>query len=290
MQLAGLAGSFGARVELDADDRARLDDLDVQRALAVALATHHVMVLPGGFDADEQLAVMRAFGRVLPQGPRAMVNDRGPDVEPPLVIHVSNTRPDGVLGDDPLAFHHEFAYLAEPVTALSLYAEEVIDGRSATRFVDGAVAHRLLSGAQRERLRGLQALFVAQYDATIRRELTRHRDHLVDPTFPRAVHPLVVCHPVSGEDVLYLNDSQVDRVLGLADDDSEALLAELFAVLYRPECSYEHRWHHGELVVWDNLAVQHGRPAGDPVSPRTLRRVVVGPRAPWEQWPDRPPQ
>lgn len=55
-----------------------------------------------------------------------------------------------------------------------------------------------------------------------------------------------------------------------------ALLEDLFAHLYRPEHVDVHRWAPGDLVVWDNHVLQHGRPDVGTEARRTLRRVVVG--------------
>jgi taurine dioxygenase len=66
------------------------------------------------------------------------------------------------------------------------------------------------------------------------------------------------------------------RIEGLSDDESEALLEELFAHLYRPEAVFEHDWRQGDLVVWDNLAAQHARGNVKLQGPeRTLRKVLA---------------
>ena len=44
----------------------------------------------------------------------------------------------------------------------------------------------------------------------------------------------------------------------LAKDHSEALLRELFGCLYSPANVFEHRWEDGDLVIGDNIALQHG--------------------------------
>lgn len=53
--------------------------------------------------------------------------------------------------------------------------------------------------------------------------------------------------------------------------ESEALIAELFEHLYADDNVYEHRWHNGGLVIWDNLA----RPDLSGCVPRVLQRIVV---------------
>jgi taurine dioxygenase len=66
---------------------------------------------------------------------------------------------------------------------------------------------------------------------------------------------------------------QTDRIAELDPVESEALIEQLFAALYAPDNVYEHRWRPGDLLIWDNLALQHGRDA--PERPRTLRRVTL---------------
>jgi alpha-ketoglutarate-dependent taurine dioxygenase len=56
--------------------------------------------------------------------------------------------------------------------------------------------------------------------------------------------------------------------------EGEALLAELFEHLYAPANLLEHRWRNGDLVLWDNLAVQHARANVQSDGPsRTLQKV-----------------
>jgi taurine dioxygenase len=272
---------FGALLELDLASDLSGDEV---RTLRFLLATHDVLVVRGGVSEAEQRRLCGALGRVLPQGPRAEVNDR-PPLPQPEVIHISNVVADAVAGDAELDFHYEFAYLATPPVGLSLYAEEFSGGPAGTRFVSGRLAYRRLPPALQRRLDRLQGLFVAQYDPDIRRSLGRHRDRLVDPTYPRAVHPLVIPHPATDEPILYVTASQVDRVLGLSDKDSDELLQTLFAAVYVDENVYEHRYEPGDLVLWDNLNVQHARPTGTPGARRTLRRMVFGEKTPWEEWP-----
>ena len=76
--------------------------------------------------------------------------------------------------------------------------------------------------------------------------------------------------------ILYVSEMQTDHLVGLSSEESEQLLAEAFAELYRPENCYEHRWRLGDVVVWDNLALQHARGPILDGDRRTLRRVAVG--------------
>lgn len=281
------AAPFGAAVGLDPG----FPDIEGVTAaeLRTLLAVHNVLVFTGDFSDDEHIRLASCFGRVLPQGPRVIVNDR-PAGDFPIVTFVSNVLPDGALGTFELAFHHDMAHVATPLVGLSLHALDVAAGQAATRFANGRLAYERLGVATQRRLEGLQGLFAANYTTTTERAapVRQVRDSL-DPTWPRAVHPVVVPHPVTGDRCVYVNEMQTVSILGLPLAESDALLDELFAALYDPACVYEHEWCTGDLVVWDNLVVQHARRRVGESAPRTLRRVVFGEKTPWEEWPNQAP-
>jgi alpha-ketoglutarate-dependent taurine dioxygenase len=66
----------------------------------------------------------------------------------------------------------------------------------------------------------------------------------------------------------------MDTVVDMEFDDSEALRAELHGYLYDPANIYRHDWAVGDLVIWNNVALQHSRPPLQPeTGERTHRRV-----------------
>ncbi len=58
-------------------------------------------------------------------------------------------------------------------------------------------------------------------------------------------------------------------------EDSNTLLAELFAHQEKPEFVYEHVWRKGDLVLWDNRCTLHARTDFDPGERRLLRRIAI---------------
>jgi taurine dioxygenase len=67
-----------------------------------------------------------------------------------------------------------------------------------------------------------------------------------------------------------------DSIVELPPDESEELLEELFAHLYDDALTWQHDWQQGDLVLWDNLSIQHARLQVDKDGPvRTLRKVIA---------------
>lgn len=184
---------------------------------------------------------------------------------------VSNVQRDAIIGHGPLLFHSDLAFTPEPTLGLSLYGVEVPEDGAPTRFANAVRALERLPRATRTRLDGLHALHL--FDLTTQRGGARYRDATLPASEPRAVHPVVLRHPRSGREILYVSQMQTDRIVELEAQESEVLVQELFAALYAPDNVYEHPWRTGDLLVWDNLALQHGRNAPD--LPRTLRRVTL---------------
>lgn len=62
---------------------------------------------------------------------------------------------------------------------------------------------------------------------------------------------------------------------GMREDESAALLAELFAHQVRAEFVYRHQWASGMLVMWDNRCLVHAATGGYDGHQRLLHRITV---------------
>ena len=84
-------------------------------------------------------------------------------------------------------------------------------------------------------------------------------------------------HPRTGRPILFVTEHHADRIHELDADESREILGGIFEHMYGPSHIYTHRWHLHDLVIWDNLAVQHARlEAADPAKgARAVQRVAV---------------
>jgi alpha-ketoglutarate-dependent taurine dioxygenase len=160
----------------------------------------------------------------------------------------------------------------QPFEVLSLYGVDVDEPTTPTTFVSGTSAWKTLPDELRERVEGLDALHTA--GAVRRGNLT---DVLVSTVErpPTTVAPIGRRHPRTGDTILYVCEQMTQEVVGLAPEESEQLLEDLFSHLYDPPGRWSHNWRERDFVVWDNLAIQHARPNVMTEGPaRTLRKVA----------------
>jgi alpha-ketoglutarate-dependent taurine dioxygenase len=249
-------------VELDLDLREPLTEAQ-QDELRRLYAIHLLIVV-----RDQQLSMddqVRVLGHL---GPLLLSGDSSGEI-----------RHDNGLHTSALAFHTDLAFCREPLVGISLHALEV--GETSTRFVNARSAYERLDPELRECIAGLEALnvFSVKLDA-------RNRDADVDASLPRAIHPVVWHQAVTGAPFVYVCENQTDSIVGLPLDESEKVIAALFAALYDPAQILEHQWRQGDIVIWDNLAVQHGRRDIAQHGPRILQRVALGTRGMYEQNPE----
>jgi taurine dioxygenase len=76
-------------------------------------------------------------------------------------------------------------------------------------------------------------------------------------SYPKAVHPVVRTHPVSGRKSLFVNEMFTTKIEGLSRDESDAVLAFLFKHVQRPEFQCRFRWEPRSIAFWDNRCTQH---------------------------------
>jgi alpha-ketoglutarate-dependent taurine dioxygenase len=187
-------------------------------------------------------------------------------------FYISNRRADSAAPFGRLQFHSDTMWADHPFEVLSLYGVEVDEPTTPTVFVSGIRAWETLPDELRKRVEGLEAHHTA--GAVRRGDLT---DVLVSTVErpPSTVAPIGRRHPRTGDTILYVCEQMTKEVVGLAPEESEQLLEDLFAHLYDPAGRWSHEWRERDFVVWDNLAIQHGRSNVLTEGPaRTLRKVA----------------
>ena len=230
-------------------------------ALRAALDDHQLLrVRAPETEGRDQVRFAALFGPVLDEGRDGLGYQ-----------FVSNVEPGGIIREGALLFHSDLAFTREPVLGLSLQALVLPPDGAQTRFANALRACRGLPTPLKERLADYTARHA--FDLTTQCGDTRYRHVDLPEREPRAVHPVLFPHPRTGEPVLYVSEMQTVRILELDERESDALLEELFSHLYAADNIYEHEWREGDLLLWDNVALQHARPV--PTAPRTMRRVTL---------------
>jgi taurine dioxygenase len=116
----------------------------------------------------------------------------------------------------------------------------------------------------------MQVLFVYDYEKNANRKgPTNWADA------PRYIHPAVIVHPETGRRSLLVNRLMADSVVGLAREESDALIEQLCQAAERREHVYEHVWRVGDLLIWDNRCTLHARTDFDAAERRVLRRMAI---------------
>jgi taurine dioxygenase len=190
---------------------------------------------------------------------------------------ISNKEPEAAAPFGRLLYHCDGMWSEEPFEVLSLYGVDVQQPAIPTQFASSAHAWRALPGELRKRVENLHGVHVTGPEFIHERRRQAFAGELsqaVRDYSPTSTMPVARKHPRTGTTLLYVTQGMTERIAELEMDESEDLLEELFAALYHEESVYEHHWLNGDLIVWDNLAVQHGRPnvtVSGP--PRTLRKI-----------------
>lgn len=268
MRCSPLDAPFGAQLHFETD--APLDGEDVA-FLRAALAEHGLLVVrDGALDDARQIELMECFGRVEPDETGA-----------PMRMEVTNQHDETTAPEGELVFHYDYAYDPAPIPVISLYGSLVEGDVTPTCFASSAMVLERLPKSTVDRLRELtaaHACFLYRLDDSTR------RSEEPDPLIPRGApgwgpdhywhhHPAIL-ENAEGVESLFVCLQHTDRFDGIPRLVSDGLLEEIFGVLYDPDHVVEHRWQTHDLVLWDNVTVQHARPV--PVDgPRTLRRYHV---------------
>ena len=256
--VAGVAGTLGAEV-LGLDLGAPLSEADFDR-LQQAHWQHHVLVFRDQrITPSQHVAFSRRWGPLQIHVLRQFQLAGHPEI-----LQVSNIRdaqgnPEG-LGDAGQLWHSDLSYKEVPSLGSLLHAQELPSEGGDTLFADQHAAYDALPDALKKQLEGLEAehSYLLHYEtmrakSPWRPKLTQAQINEVKP----AVHPVVTTHPGNGRKALFVSEHFTSRIVGLPEDESRDLLAQLFAHSTQPQFVYRHQWQPHDLVFWDNRSVLH---------------------------------
>ncbi len=181
----------------------------------------------------------------------------------PNILIISNIQENGRdigYADAGRVWHSDGSYLQQPVGVSMLYAIEVPeeDGKvlGHTTFASTWAAYDGLSPAVKDKLEGLEAL----HQVAGRRKAvgtSKPEDKAKHEQQPDAIHPVVRVHPYTGRKYLFVNKGECVRINGMDEAEGQALIHDLADEIPRSDYRYEHYWQVGDLLIWDNRAVQH---------------------------------
>lgn len=238
-------------------------DAALRRCLREEWWKYGLLVFPDQkLDEQQQAAFGEVFGQASNDGEYGAQN------------YVSNVLPNGLVPNGELAFHVDHSWSPYPLRGLMLYGIEVPpEGAGGnTLFSDVKSAWELLSPAQREQFKDLQIVHTYP-DQSKHLPIPGPDPRLGAPT---ATHPLAYPHPATGEILLFCSPRHFDRIVGWSAEASLALARQLADHIKQPALVYEHQWHQGDLLICDNLRLQHARTNFDPAHRRHMRRTQIG--------------
>ncbi len=194
-----------------------------------------------------------------------------PDYPDILVLSniVENGRKLGVQ-DAGQYWHTDRSYVACPAWSSILHAKRIPhdeNGRPLgdTMFSSSVAAFAALPASERERLESLSAWHEYVF------RFSKPNDSL-----PGVAHPVVLTHPATGAKCLYVNAGFTQKILGIPEEESKALLESLYTHAAREEFVYRHKWCPGDVLMWDNYSTQH-QAVKDywPDQPRLMWRTTI---------------
>ena len=280
MKISPLGAVIAADI-LDVDLAKPLDD---QTIALIGNAWNDQLVLRfrnQRLNDDDLLRFSRYFGELDPPGP----NPYGVTFLPeyPEINVISNVRDDagvpiGNLGDGEAVWHADMTYIDNPPEAGILYALEVPVGQGDTYFANMVAAYDDMPADLRAAIDGKILIHDAAHNSAgmLRKGYEEVRDVKLTPG---ARHPLAYEDP-TGRVALFLGRRPHAYILGMEEDDSEALLDSLWAHARQPKYSWKNEWQAGDLVMWQNRMVLHRRDGFDPNMRRVMHRTQLKGRSP----------
>lgn len=159
-------------------------------------------------------------------------------------------------------WHTDHSYDLAPAMCSMLHAIETPEVGGDTLFASMYTSFEALSDGLKDTLRGMQAWHSSRhvFGAKARQDSETSKTGRIrnaDAAKQDSLHPVVIRHPLSNREALYINPGFTTHFEGWSEVESKALLGFLEQHCTQPEFTCRVRWRPGTLTIWDNRATWH---------------------------------
>jgi taurine dioxygenase len=247
-------------------------------AIRWAWGKHLVLVFRGqSISQDEQLRFASYFGDLGSRKkapPQLRGRAEGIQQDHEKILLVTNIKidgePIGAFGDGEFWFHIDSGYAARPYKYTFLHALELPSQGGNTLFANMYKAYEAVPADLKRKLQGRKALHIHEYNRSKQANAAGDIANI-----PHHYHPVFITHPDTGRKSLFVDRLMTARIDELDEDESSAILNQLYDIGERREFIYEHVWDDGDFLMWDNRCTIHARADFPNGERRLLRRCTV---------------
>lgn len=151
-------------------------------------------------------------------------------------------------------YHSDVSYEHQPPALTILTLVQVPETGGDTGWTSQAAAYERLSTPLQTFLQGLRA----EHSGYPQAEKAARDGHHVRRSPVKSSHPIVRIHPVTGQKVLFINPGFTKRIIGLKDEESDAILKLLFEhIKTSQDIQARVKWDDRTVAIWDNRVTAH---------------------------------
>lgn len=197
------------------------------------------------FDGPQQVAFAKTLGDVLPQGENYIMK----------ISLDKNENAGAEYLKGSFYWHIDGATDDVPTRAALLTAKKLSDTGGQTEFANTYAAYEDLPESEKAALSNLRVVHSFEAAQRMVNPEPAYSELQIWQRMKPKTHPLVWKHQ-SGRKSLVLG-ATASHIEGMSLEEGRALLCRIREWTTQPQFVYQHHWHVGDLVIWDNTGVMH---------------------------------
>ena len=254
LEFQRLTYALGARVQ--GLDLTQPLDTDTVAKIRQAWLEHQVLVFPDANITPEHQLQFSAYFAPLEDYP--LVHYRLPGY--PKIFLLSNRDHQGRPSETRNAarhWHSDLSFTSKPAMGSILKSIEIPNVGGTTVWANQTMAYDTLSESFKRLIDPLTAVHELFSKTRDLKNLDQGQIRDMKKANPRVVQPVVRVHDETGRKALYVSVAVTTQIVGMSQDESDAILNFLFNHQTQYQLTYRHSWKPNEMVMWDNRCTLH---------------------------------